>query len=311
MYTLCNAVITIHVELEGVGVVLHGSLSSHVLTTMGAEDIAPPFDVPPQPAPTPKHVPVPSSLLTNWFRSAQAVAPSSSTRSDFPPPPQPARFINTTRSPRCHSRIPESSKPSIRIEANDAPRDISTPGAPSCTTHPKKLSESILLGRKSQSDEDDSEYQGLLVEQGRGYPLRKLKPISSTSHHPSVSSPFPVVQRRHFAPHSPVPATTIFSRNAAPLDLPKLDKYVASLSPPSFSSPLDKGKDRGPVMFPPMDRLSASNRTLDDLERNSEIVPAWRSRQLILGSFVSIVLGVTVCYLSRPWRRILFASSGI
>jgi hypothetical protein len=244
-------------------------------------------------------------------------------RCDFPPP-QPARFINPTRSPRRHSRKPESSKPSIRIQAND-PRDISTP----CTTHlgdisdvlkqnfdtshPERLSESILFSRKSQSDGDDSEYQGLLVEQGleRGYPLRKLKPLSSTllsSHHPSVSSPFPVVRRRHFAPHSPVPATTIFSRNAAPLDLPKLDNYVASLSPPSFSSPLDNGKDSGPVMFPPMDRLSASNRTLDDLERNSEIVPAWRSRKLLLGSLVSIVLGVTVCYLSRPWRRILFAS---
>ncbi|KAG6814066.1 hypothetical protein H0H92_003113 [Tricholoma furcatifolium] len=86
--------------------------------------------------------------------------------------------------------------------------------------------------------------------------------------------------------HIPIPSTVVFARNAPPLYLPDLDQFISSMPAPSFSSTAN--------MFPPMNNISSAGKTLDDLEFNSTIAPAWRNRKTLLGIIVSIVLGVTV-----------------
>lgn len=103
------------------------------------------------------------------------------------------------------------------------------------------------------------------------------------------SSSLTLVNQRRLLNHSPVPATVVFSRHAAPLYLPKLDNYLASLSSPSFPSLNRAGIE--PVMFPPMDKLVASGKSVEDLENNSKVTPAWRNRKSILGSAVNLMLG--------------------
>ncbi|KAK0506489.1 hypothetical protein EDD18DRAFT_1455799 [Armillaria luteobubalina] len=92
-------------------------------------------------------------------------------------------------------------------------------------------------------------------------------------------------------PHTPVAATDLFARKAAPLHLPKLDKYLSALQPPDFLR--DDSKWDKNSMFPPMDRLVLTGRPLDDLETNSKVPASWRDRKTVLGSAVGIVLGVT------------------
>ncbi|KAK0464168.1 hypothetical protein IW261DRAFT_1524303 [Armillaria novae-zelandiae] len=92
-------------------------------------------------------------------------------------------------------------------------------------------------------------------------------------------------------PHTPVAVTDLFARKAAPLHLPKLDKYLSSLQPPDFLR--DDSKWDKSSMFPPMDRLALTGSSLDDLETNSKVPVSWRDRKTILGSAVGIVLGVT------------------
>ncbi|TFK30404.1 hypothetical protein FA15DRAFT_579807 [Coprinopsis marcescibilis] len=94
--------------------------------------------------------------------------------------------------------------------------------------------------------------------------------------------------------HLPIPATTVFSRNAIALLLPRLDAYISSLPKHEFlrQEDLDK-KDEGgrPRMFPPMDRLKELKTTLEDLEYNSTITPTWRNRKTILRSTMNVAIG--------------------
>ncbi|KAL1720708.1 hypothetical protein EV715DRAFT_196531 [Schizophyllum commune] len=46
-------------------------------------------------------------------------------------------------------------------------------------------------------------------------------------------------------------------------------------------------------MFPPMDKLAASERTLEDLETNTTVAPFWRNRTTILGAALNIIVGFT------------------
>ncbi|CAL1695681.1 unnamed protein product [Somion occarium] len=80
-----------------------------------------------------------------------------------------------------------------------------------------------------------------------------------------------------------------------PLSLPALDRYISRLPPPSLPSVPSSGKGKGKdiCMFPPMDRLAATGRTLEDLETNSSVAPGWRNRNTILGALVRGTLGVT------------------
>jgi len=94
---------------------------------------------------------------------------------------------------------------------------------------------------------------------------------------------------------TPVPVTVIFSRNAAPLYLPQLDKCLAKFSSPPFV-PHDENSMQ---MFPLMDKLTKSGMTIDDLESNDKLVPVWRYRKNVLGAILSAAIGILVSGDSR------------
>lgn len=105
-----------------------------------------------------------------------------------------------------------------------------------------------------------------------------------------------ISQTRPSYVNSPVPATSVFAKDAPPLYLPSLDEYLTTLPAPSFA-PVTSGiehKDSKLDMFPPMDRLAATGKTIQDLETNTTIAPAWRNRNSYLSSLVSVALGATV-----------------
>ncbi|KAJ7225550.1 hypothetical protein GGX14DRAFT_421095 [Mycena pura] len=89
--------------------------------------------------------------------------------------------------------------------------------------------------------------------------------------------------------HAPIAATLVFSRNAPPMSLPKLDEHFSKLLPPPFAD----NKAKEPVMFPPMEQLAKSGSTIEDLEYNFKIAPWYRNRNTLLGSAINLILGVT------------------
>ena len=96
-------------------------------------------------------------------------------------------------------------------------------------------------------------------------------------------------------PHAPISAPTLFSRHAAPLYLPQLDKYISSLPLPAFSSHSRTKADTKSEKFVPLDRLaSPTGRSIESLKTNYKGKPGWRSCNLILGGLVNTVLGVLV-----------------
>ena len=94
--------------------------------------------------------------------------------------------------------------------------------------------------------------------------------------------------------HAPISAPTVFSRHAAPLYLPQLDKYISSLPLPAFSSHSRTKAYTKREKFVPLDRLASTGRNIESLETNFKGEPGWRNRNLILGGLVSTVLGITV-----------------
>lgn len=115
---------------------------------------------------------------------------------------------------------------------------------------------------------------------------------------PSRASTSTLAAVHYHIPHTPIPLTTILARDAAPLYLPKLDAYIASLLPPSFSHMpcMPKGEEKEVAMFPPMDTLAATGKSIEDLETNSTVPPWWRNGKGILGTINNAVLGLTVRY---------------
>ena len=104
-----------------------------------------------------------------------------------------------------------------------------------------------------------------------------------------AKSPYLISDGYNFPLHKPVPAQTIFARNACALSLPKLDEYLALLPPPVII------RDRSETMFMPMEKLAKANLSLDDLENNSIVPPFWRDRSLIFGRLLSYLLAILVC----------------
>lgn len=205
------------------------------------------------------------------------------------PPPSPARFIRKSEYPR------------------DFEEDVTTPRRSSFQRHPLLPSGSILsdatrvAGGTTDHEGPDSSNRGSFKDHGGTqmsiqspsslYKAHTYPPVDAetiTSHSTTLND-FPT--RRHVPNHTPVAATVVFARNAAPLYLPKLDKYLASLPAPSWLQDKENGKDN--AIFPPMHLLEKSGSSLDDLEHNAQ-VPGWRNRKTILGSAVSLVLGLTV-----------------
>lgn len=110
----------------------------------------------------------------------------------------------------------------------------------------------------------------------------------------SYASSATVVPQTQLPDHTPIPVSRVFSRLAPPLSLPRLDKYLSTIPPPSFASEAG-GKGKNVAMFEPMDRLAATGKSLQDLETSSRIYAAWENRNPITGIITSIVLGITVC----------------
>jgi hypothetical protein len=94
--------------------------------------------------------------------------------------------------------------------------------------------------------------------------------------------------------HAPISAPTLFSRRAAPLSLPQLDKHISSLPLPAFSSSSRTKVGTKTGKFVPLDRLASTGRRIESLETNYKPKPAWRNCNSILGGLVNTVLGVTV-----------------
>jgi hypothetical protein len=113
--------------------------------------------------------------------------------------------------------------------------------------------------------------------------------LSPHSYPPSQT---PDLSSRDPRDHAPISAPTVFSRHAAPLSLPQLDKYISSLPLPTFSSRSRTEADT--KKFVPLDRLASTKRSIESLETNYKEKPSWRNCNLILGGLVNTVLGVTV-----------------
>ncbi|KIK70943.1 hypothetical protein GYMLUDRAFT_66152 [Collybiopsis luxurians FD-317 M1] len=220
---------------------------------------------------------------------SSSASPTRSTANSPPiPPSSPARFIR--HPPRNSSNNPISIPASSYIATsfttltsnNDVPTADITDSIFTVSTLSPKVPESV-------DDENDSESEHLLPVKGEQYHE------SSSSHSPSVKpsiSSTSTLVNDHFvqSSHKPVPATQVFARNAAPLYLPQLDAYLSSIPMPPFAAGKKSSKPR---MFTPMDRLAKSNQSLEDMEMNSQIPPFWRNRKTILGSAVSLVIGLT------------------
>jgi hypothetical protein len=131
--------------------------------------------------------------------------------------------------------------------------------------------------------------------------------LSPHSYPPSQRPTFSDLSYRDPRDHAPISAPALFSRHAAPLSLPQLDKYITSLPLPAFSSRSRTKADTKREKFVPLDRLASTGRSIESLETNYKGKPAWRNCNSILGGLVSAVLGVMVrASIPRPflcWTR--------
>jgi hypothetical protein len=167
------------------------------------------------------------------------------------------------------------------------------------------------------STSEDSDHQGVVFSV-KSQPLEYSAGSSTAAFAPSSpprTSTSTLVPPRHQLSHAPIPLTTLIAYNAAPLHLPKLDQHISSLPPPSFahvSSGLS-GKPGSTTMFPPMQQLVDTGKTIEDLETNSILPPWYKNRRGMLGSIVNGALGLTVRYrftwFSYPTPHINFQGS--
>jgi len=256
--------------------------------------------------------------LIGLFDSSPMSAGSSSSTSSLPrdqPPPSRARFINHPH--RRNSLLREGHSADIPLVSHPllaTPSPAKTKANEELTILTTNVTESNLKRHdnvmstispitpvpakrlyqphkhhkhKKIYPDDPEEHRDLLPKVPHGYPPSVP---TLTSNEEPLSSTATLVNQYPAANHTPVPATTIFARNSAPLYLPKLDKYLEGLDRPSFTP---SGKGKLPVMFPPMDRLSALGRTIEELEANV-FAPNWRTRGNIFGAFTSAFVGLTV-----------------
>ncbi|KAJ2920362.1 hypothetical protein MD484_g194, partial [Candolleomyces efflorescens] len=244
------------------------------------------------------------SSPTSSARRTRSPDPSSTSIATLVPTP--ARFL-VRNGPATQGNISTSASSTV------------TPGEPSASQQAQQAQEeedvTTLANRPSlprnhtatrpsaihfaEVDEKEKLLQHTYPPDTRQHTSRNNRPriistnTSSTAGHGSFSST---------RSHIPIPATTIFARGAAPLQLPKLDNYIASLPKPEFlENDRGKGKERDeskgketpgdPAMFPPMERLAKSGLSLDDLESNNVKLPFWKNRKTILGSSLNVVIG--------------------
>jgi hypothetical protein len=218
--------------------------------------------------------------------------------------------------------VTSSDDPSIEFTA-DVTDEYHRPG--NATTLLSSISNNVqtkssLIRRHAsghEADTPESDTQFLLSKGNHTYPQDGNAIVASSSfdHKHTILPPPKQVKARIISPHSPIPAVTIFSRKAATLFLPKLDDYLAALPlphPPPLPS-TNRGKDEDIGIFPPMDRLLSSGRSLEDLETNSGIPPSWRNRKTILGGLANLLLGIMVRHMFSflPMLTYVLLASGI
>lgn len=126
-------------------------------------------------------------------------------------------------------------------------------------------------------------------------PLRKLQPTS-----PPPREAKSITTRAHLG-HTPIPAKDVFARNAWPLYLPALDKYISNIPVPSFSvyrrhppPATKKGKAKvvPATVFPPFEMLGS--KSMDELSHNSPLPQFYNDKHYILNSIMNGVLGFAV-----------------
>lgn len=227
-------------------------------------------------------------------------------------PYQPARFV---RHPLFQPQYQGIETPDIPIRAlSKSPEksQVEKEGLPNCRTPtPRPAQRARTPTQPDESEPLNSNHSDMATIRG-GVRKPKLAKQSDESLAASVTAVSTVVDdgttlARSYsaqllptskdpsaAVHRPVPATTLFARNAAPLYLPKLDKYLARLQTPEFTKWKGKRKEKDVLMFPPMEKLAASKLTIDDLEHNSTTVPAWRDRNFWFSLASNAVVGILV-----------------
>lgn len=142
---------------------------------------------------------------------------------------------------------------------------------------------SLMKTHGSAIDEDAFEMKKLLPRRDTQDTLKGIleaEPTLELDSEPSLPS------------HNPIPATTVFARNAAPLSFPELDAHLAAIPPPAFHT--QASKDGKATMFPPLQLLAASKKTLEDLEDNNQIPSWYANRNKISGALASLALSITV-----------------
>jgi len=231
------------------------------------------------------------------------------------PPPTPARFIkhtnlkderpvpNKSRTMPVNSQtifttdMPSHDNANDNEESSEITLDVTEEAHNYLDTsfpmsdHLSAVNQQPVVSEDTEMGQVAEEQLHLLAKNPHRYPPQ-------TPRKGSLSSTSTLVPRsRNRLTHKPVPAITLFARKAAPLYLPKLDDYLASLEAPRFTPLSGKGKEketeREPQIFPPMDRLGALGQTIEELEANSPF-PSWKNRGTILGGVVNVFLGLTV-----------------
>ncbi|KAF8642326.1 hypothetical protein AX16_009596 [Volvariella volvacea WC 439] len=183
------------------------------------------------------------------------------------PHPSPARFITHP-----HRRDTNGDHSPFRDTIDDVPST-----SDSVTNESTLVEEQRLLSLMGGANEETPTTMGIRKGK-RVRPARDSRQTESSRRSNVVA-----------LNHSPIPATVVFARDAAPLHLPQLDEYLASIPPPPFA-PRDGNEE--PRMFPPMDALKQSGKSLDDLETNYQKPPAWKNSKSILSGLVNVLLGV-------------------
>ena len=188
------------------------------------------------------------------------------------PPPRLARFIK--RSQDGPSSSLSASHSSTLTGPSRADSLHSTTSSPN-KSHPHLPSPRLPKFRSVENDAEASE--SLLPRKGRSSRSGVAPAIPASSRH---------------SHHRPIPAQILFARNAYPISLPKLDRYLASIVPPSFSARQSQG---GGHAFPPLEQLAKTGLSLDDLENNSKIPSAWLDRTSIFWTGVTSLIDLLVC----------------
>lgn len=233
-------------------------------------------------------------------------------------PHRPARFI---RHPFFQPQYQRIKTPDIPFQVLSKPEtpEVEKEGLPYFATQTPRLARRARTPSQSESETLGSNSsdattigrdvrEARLVKQSNGSLTASVTEVSTviddgTTLANSYSARLlPTPKDPSAAVHRPVPATTLFWRNAAPLHLPKLDGYLAALPIPEFTKWTGKGKEKDVPIFPPMEKLAVSKLTIDDLEHNSTVVPTWRDRNFWFSLASGAVVGVLVWQFVHPWN---------